>query len=79
MTQKNYIHYSEYIFLLYLQSSRKKEAEKEITFEKKIEKELESGIRNDTIFLGYSFGMTEKEFSKKTDELRQEKKLFINS
>jgi len=59
--------------------AEKYEKELEIAFEKKIESELNSGIRNDTIFLGYTLGMNKKEFSKKTNELRKEKKLYVNN
>ena len=58
--------------------AEKKAKEREIAFEKKIDTELKSGIRNDTIFLGYNFGMTQKEFSRKTSDLRKEKKLYVN-
>jgi len=48
------------------------------TIDEKIEKELSLGIRNDTIFLGLTFGMTEKEFNNKLQSLKKEGKIYLN-
>lgn len=44
----------------------------------KVQKELNSDVKNDTIFLGYTFGMTKKQFEKKTKELYKEGILYLN-
>jgi len=51
-------------------------SDKGSTIEEIITNELSSGIRNDTIFLGFAFGMTENDFSKKLRELLKEEKLY---
>ncbi|MBU1298082.1 MAG: hypothetical protein KJ963_06860 [Bacteroidetes bacterium] len=47
-------------------------------YDKKVQEELNSGIRNDTIFLGYTFGMTKNQAEKKTKELYKQHILYIN-
>jgi len=46
--------------------------------DEKIKKELSSDIRNDTIFLGLTFGMTEKEVNNKLQSLKKEGKIYSN-
>jgi len=57
---------------------RQKQEKANKAFGLKIEQELNSGIRNDTIFLGYWFGMTENQFISWTKKLIKEKKLYQN-
>lgn len=78
MTKKITLIILTLVLLFSCNQAEKKAKEKEIAFDKKIETELNSGIRNDTIFLGYTFGMSEKEFNKKTSDLRKENKLYVN-
>ena len=78
MTKKITLIILTLVLLISCNQAEKKAKEKEIAFDKKIESELNSGIRNDTIFLGYTFGMSEKEFNKKTSDLRKENKLYVN-
>lgn len=66
------------ILILILCFSCTEHKEKGTNFEKKLETEINSGIRNDTIFLGYTFGMSKKEFAQKTKNLRKEGKLYVN-
>lgn len=40
--------------------------------------ELSKNVRNDTIFLGYYFGMTEREFVDYTLNLKKEGKIYLN-
>jgi len=47
-------------------------------YNKKVTEELNSGVRNDNIFLGYTFGMTKNQFEKKTRELYKQKILYLN-
>jgi len=47
-------------------------------YNKKVTEELNSGVRNDNIFLGYTFGMTKGQFEKKTRELYKQKILYLN-
>lgn len=51
-------------------------SDKGSTLEEVINNELSSGVRNDTIFLGFTFGMTEKEFYKKLRTLFKENKIY---
>ncbi|WP_258100813.1 hypothetical protein [Marinoscillum pacificum] len=57
---------------------QQKQAKANAAFELKVEQEINSGIRNDTIFLGYRFGMSEKEFISWTKKLIRDKKLYEN-
>ena len=45
----------------------------------KLKSELESGARNDTIFLGIRFGMTERELLNYLHKLKKENKVYSNS
>ncbi len=47
-------------------------------YNKKVTEELNSSVRNDTIFLGYTFGMTKAQFEKKTRKLYTQKVLYLN-
>ena len=53
-------------------------SKKGTTLNEVIKNELASGIRNDTIFLGFRFGMTEREFKSKWKELLKEGKLYFD-
>lgn len=47
--------------------------------EEKQKAELASGIRNDTIFLGFYFGMTEEQVNEKFKELIRKGKVYVNA
>ena len=55
-----------------------KETQQQLMY-KHIELELASGVRNDTIFLGFWFGMTENEFLSHLKKLKRENKLNLNA
>ena len=57
-----------------LKSNQQREAIKQ-----RIETELASGKRYDTIFLGLTFGMSEKEFTSELSKLVRAGKLYVNS
>lgn len=59
-------------------TEKQKQQEANKAFELKVEQELNSGIRHDTIFLGYRFGMTENDFIAWTRELVKDEKLYQN-
>jgi len=65
-------------FTICISCNEQKAKEKEVDFENRIETEINSGIRNDTIFVGYVFGMSKREFAQKTKDLQKEGKLFVN-
>jgi len=46
------------------------------TIEEVIKNEIASGVRKDTIFIGLSFGLTQKEYRKKLKDLKKSKKLY---
>lgn len=43
-----------------------------------IDNEIASGIRNDTIFLGFHLGMSESEYEQKLKQLINEKKIYVD-
>ncbi len=51
--------------------------EQKTEYQKLVERELDSGIRYDTLFLGYYFGMSKEEFFEHSWELNK-KKLVVN-
>lgn len=51
--------------------------EQKTEYQKLVEHELNSGVRYDTLFLGYYFGMTKEEFFEHSWELNR-KKLVVN-
>ncbi|MCH8317678.1 MAG: hypothetical protein IIA88_04170 [Bacteroidetes bacterium] len=59
-----------------LNNKAKIRSDKGSTMEEIITNELSSGIRKDTIFLGFAFGMTENDFNKKLRELLKEEKIY---
>ncbi len=58
------------------QSQRDKQQQ---AIDNRIDNELATGLRNDTIFLGLRFGMTEKETSAHLNKLVSEKKIYLNT
>ena len=66
------------LLILGCNNREQKEKEEIDRLEAKRQQEMKSGIRNDTIFLGYWFGMTEPEFNRKTIELKEQGKLYVN-
>ena len=48
-------------------------------YEKMVEKELDSGVRQDSLFLGITFGMTQKEFYAHCWELNKQEKIYQGS
>ena len=47
-------------------------------YESTVKKELDSGIRNDTIFLSFTFGMRSDDFARRLKKLRKEGILYFN-
>lgn len=58
------------------EAAEKKEKETRINDE--VDKELKTGVRNDEIFLGYKFGMSDSAFKVKTQQLLDNKELFVD-
>jgi hypothetical protein len=66
---------SVFIASCYQNKSKNEESKKDII----IKQELTSGQRYDSIFLDYTFGMTQKEFDKHTAMLAKDKTIYVNT
>ncbi len=64
------------VFLIGCKEYQKENQQKVI--DEKIESELASLIRNDTIFLGLRFGMSKSEFNSQLKKLLKEDKIYFN-
>lgn len=64
------------IIILVINGCNKKNESNEIK-DKRLQ-EVNSGIKNDTLFLGYTFGMTKDQFDKRTRELYKKGTLYLN-
>jgi len=65
------------IFII-ISCGKKDNEDQKAEYDKKVQEEMNSGVRNDTIFLGYTFVMTMKQFEKKTKELYKQGVLYLN-
>lgn len=67
-----------FIAFVVISCSEDKRIKTDEQFDVKVRSEIESGVRHDTIFLGYWFGMTKEQFMSKTKNMLENKKLYRN-
>ena len=63
-------------FILLFTTCTKSNDSNKISLEEIIEREIKSGVTNNTIFLGFKFGMTKSEFNCKVDSLLKANKIY---